>query len=113
MVTSRRFQDLDAWRAARVLGGTVYAASSSGKFSRDFSLKEQIRRSAISVMSNIAEGFERESNRKFLQFLALAKGSCGEVRAQLFIALDQAYIRKDEFQSLCQKAGRRPALFIP
>jgi four helix bundle protein len=112
MAIIMKFEDLDAWRAARVFAGAVYAASSIGKFSKDFSLKDQIRRSAISAMSNIAEGFERDGNREFLQFLAIAKGSCGEVRAQLFIALDQAYIRKDEFQSLCQKAVRLSCLLL-
>jgi four helix bundle protein len=83
MATIMKFEDLDAWQAARSLAKAVYAISSIGRFSKDFILKNQIRRSAISAMSNIAEGFERDGNREFLQFLTIAKGSCGEIRAQL------------------------------
>ena len=73
MATIKQFEDLDAWQAARVLAGAIYTASSTSRFSKDFSLKSQIRRSAISAMSNIAEGFERDGNREFIQFLAMVK----------------------------------------
>ena len=72
-------------------------------FAGDFPLRDQIRRAAISIMSNIAEGFERGGNKEFLQFLAIAKGSCGEVRAQLYVALDQNYIDKNQFEVISAK----------
>jgi len=102
----KRFEDLEVWKTARALVKAVYRISSIGKFATDFSLRNQIRRSVLSAMSNIAEGFERDGNREFIQFLATAKGSCGEVRSQLFVALDQAYITDDQFQSLCQEATK-------
>ncbi len=106
MATVKRFEDLEVWKTARALVKAVYRISSIGEFATDFSLRNQIRRSVLSAMSNIAEGFERDGNREFIQFLATAKGSCGEVRSQLFVALDQAYITDDEFQSLCQEATK-------
>ena len=106
MAKVKRFEDLEVWETARALVKAVYRISSIGEFATDFSLRNQIRRSVLSAMSNIAEGFERDGNREFIQFLATAKGSCGEVRSQLFVALDQAYITDDEFQSLCQEATK-------
>ena len=73
------------------------------KFSKDFALVNQIRRASISILSNIAEGFERGGNKEFLQFLAIAKGSCGEVRAQFYVALDQNYIDKNQFEEITNK----------
>jgi len=67
-------------------------------------LKDQIRRASVSILSNIAEGFERGGDKEFLQFLAIAKGSCGELRAQLYIALDQGYVRVDKFEAMAQMA---------
>ena len=110
MGTIKQFEDLDVWQAARALTKAIYSASSAGKFSKDFSLKDQIRGSAISAMSNIAEGFERDGNREFTQFLAVAKGSCGEVRSQLFVALDQEYISGEEYRDLYQEATRVSSL---
>ncbi len=97
MSTVNRFEDLKAWQLARELTKDVYLLSGTGKFARDFSLRDQIRRAAVSIMSNIAEGFERDGNKEFLQFLSQAKGSCGEVRAQLYVALDQTYIDSTAF----------------
>ena len=71
--------------------------SSSGNFSKDFALLNQIRRAAISILSNIAEGFERGGDKEFILFLTIAKGSCGEVRAQLYVACDQKYIDKEQY----------------
>jgi len=85
----KKFEDLESWKKARTLTNEVYKATTAGNFVRDFALKDQIRRASISILSNIAEGFERGGDKEFLQFLAVAKGSCGEVRAQLYIALDQ------------------------
>jgi four helix bundle protein len=99
----KKFEDLESWRKARELTNTVYAATATGRFTRDFGLKDQIRRASISILSNIAEGFERSGDKEFLQFLAVAKGSCGEVRAQLYIAVDQGYLSQELFMSLSEK----------
>jgi four helix bundle protein len=92
------FEDLVAWRKARELVNRVYTISRKEKFSRDKALLHQMRRAAVSVVSNIAEGFERGSNKEFVQFLYIAKGSCGEVRCHITVASDQGYIDKDEFK---------------
>jgi four helix bundle protein len=102
--TIERFEDLEAWKLARELTRLVYTCSGAGNFGRDFALRDQIRRASISIVSNIAEGFERDGDKEFLQFLSVAKGSCGEVRAQLYLALDQKYISEELFQELTTKA---------
>jgi len=89
---AQRFEDLAVWQKARDLTNVVYALTNEVQFARDFGLRDQIRRAAVSVMSNIAEGFERGGNPEFARFLAIAKGSCGEVRCQLYIAGDQGYV---------------------
>ncbi len=89
MAKIKQFEDIESWKKARRLTKEIYDATSAGKFVRDFGLKDQIRRAAVSILSNIAEGFERGGDKEFLQFLAVAKGSCGELRAQLYVALDQ------------------------
>ena len=94
---------------ARKVTQRIYELSSTGEFARDFGLKDQISRSAVSIMSNIAEGFERDGNREFVNFLSVAKGSCGETRAQLYVALDQNFIPEGDFHSLndaLTKTGR-------
>jgi four helix bundle protein len=106
MARLERFEDIDAWKEARELTKSVYQTISTGEIARDFGLRDQIRRAAVSVMSNIAEGFERGGDKEFLQFLSLAKGSCGEVRAQLYVALDQTYINDAQFQELVEKTVR-------
>jgi four helix bundle protein len=100
----KRFEDLESWKKARKLTNRVYEATAAGSFTRDFGLKDQIRRASISILSNIAEGFERGGDNEFLQFLAIAKGSCGEVRAQLYIAVDQGYLSQDLFERLLNNA---------
>jgi four helix bundle protein len=95
-----RFEDIEAWQRARELAKQIYKISNDGPFARDFGLRDQIRRAAVSIMSNIAEGFERGSNKEFIQFLYIAKGSAGEVRAQLYVAIDQGYIDRNNFNSL-------------
>src|SRR5882672_3853272 len=100
-----RFEDIEAWKKARQLVSDVYAVSSIGAFAKDFGLRDQIRRAAVSVMSNIAEGFERGGNKEFMQFLAIAKGSVGEIESQLYVALDENYIDENEFVSLKRLAG--------
>lgn len=110
MATVRGFENLDAWQMARKLANEIYASSSSGAFAKDFVLRDQMRRAAISVLSNVAEGFERGGNAEFIQFLSIAKGSVGEVRAQAYIALDQGYIDRskfDQLQTLASDVGKK------
>ena len=87
---------------ARRLTREIYSISSQGSFSTDFALRDQIRKASISIMSNIAEGFERNGTKEFLYFLVIAKGSVGEVRTQLTIAFDQGYISEEQFVQLGQ-----------
>lgn len=94
------FEDLEVWKSARELTGRIYKITSDGSFSRDVGLRDQIRRASVSIMSNIAEGFERGGNQEMIQFLSIAKGSCGEARAQLYVALDQEYIPEKEGEQL-------------
>lgn len=100
MAKIERFQDLEAWKFGRVITRDVYAATKLDKFSRDFALCNQIRRAAVSVMSNIAEGFDRKGDREFIQFLSIAKASCSEVYSQLYVALDQDYITQGQFEQI-------------
>jgi len=104
MATLKQFEEIEAWKKARELTREVYKCSKLGPFARDFGLRDQIRRAAVSVMSNIAEGFERGGNAEFVQFLAVSKGSAGEVESQLYVALDQEYISEEQFRSLKQTA---------
>jgi four helix bundle protein len=103
-MTIKKFEDLESWKKARALTNAIYEETGMGSFRRDFGLKDQIRRASISILSNIAEGFERGGDREFLQFLAVAKGSCGEVRAQLYIAVDQGYLSQALFEKLSNNA---------
>jgi four helix bundle protein len=100
MATVRQFEDLNVWQESRQLVDAIYSASKQRAFNSDFSLREQIRRAAVSTMSNIAEGFERGSRKEFIQFLNIAKGSNGEVRSQLYVARDQKHITEYEFTAL-------------
>jgi four helix bundle protein len=104
MASIERFEDIEAWKKGRELRKAVYKHSRTGEFAKDFALRDQIRRAAQSVTSNIAEGFEREGNREFIQFLSNAKGSCGEVRDQLYTALDENYISPKEFKTVYEMA---------
>ncbi|MBP9927354.1 MAG: four helix bundle protein [Cyclobacteriaceae bacterium] len=98
------FEDLKVWQLARMLSKDIYLITQKDRFSKDFSLKDQINRSAGSTMDNIAEGFERGGNKEFVQFLYIAKGSCGELRSQLVRAVDRMYIDNDEFIKLNNEA---------
>jgi four helix bundle protein len=104
MVTIQRFEDIEAWQRARQLTRNVYGMTNKGSFRKDYALQGQIRRAAVSIMCNIAEGFERGGNQEFAQFLAVAKGSAGEVRACLYTALDAEFINQEEFAELSQSA---------
>lgn len=103
MATIEKFEDIIAWQKAMELCDQVYACTNKDKFSRDFGLRDQIRRSAVSVVSNIAEGFERGSKNQFTYFLTIAKGSAGELRTQIYISKNQSYITQEEFNSLNNK----------
>ena len=100
MAKIERFEDIIAWQKAMELCDLVYKSTNTDSFSRDYALKDQIRKSAISVPSNIAEGFEREGNNQFIYFLLTAKASCGELRTQIHIAQNNNYINETEFQKL-------------
>ena len=90
------FEDLEVWKEGRRLTQRIYQLTKNENFSKDFALRDQIRRAAVSIMSNIAEGFERGGNQEFVQFLYVAKASCGEVRSQIYVALDQGYVAKPD-----------------
>jgi len=106
MARFQRFEDIEAWQRARQLANEVYDVSDEGPFARDFGLRDQVRRAGVSALSNIAEGFERDSPAEFIRFLTIAKGSVGELRAQLYIAADRAYLTPQQFQHLCGEATR-------
>jgi four helix bundle protein len=99
----QRFEDLEAWKIARWISREVYSLSRSGRLASDFGLRDQMRRASVSIMSNIAEGFERDGDREFLNFLSIAKGSAGEVRSLLYVALDAGYISEEEFSTVCDR----------
>jgi four helix bundle protein len=105
MSTFQSFEDIEPWQKARELTRRVYEVSDVGAFARDFGLRDQMRRASVSVLSNIAEGFERSGTGEFIQFLLAAKGSAGEVRAQLYVALDRHYVDAQTFQDLNQLAS--------
>ena len=94
------FEDLEIWKCARELTNIIYLLTNNSTFSRDFGLRDQIRRASVSIMSNIAEGYERGGNQELMQFLSIAKGSCGEVRCQLYVAIDQKYLDKREGEQI-------------
>ncbi|HET6596717.1 MAG TPA: four helix bundle protein [Anaerolineales bacterium] len=104
MTTAKRFEELEVWQKAKELTNSIYQLSSSGSFARDFGLRDQMRGAALSIMSNIAEGFESQTQALFIQFLGRAKGSAGELRAQLYIALEQNYMTREEFESISRLA---------
>ena len=115
MANIERFEDIEAWQKARELTREIYRITNQGAFVKDFGLRDQIRRAAVSIMSNIAEGFGRGGNKEFIQFLSTAKGSASEVQAQLYVALDAEYITKDQFQQLyglAQSSGKMIGGFI-
>ncbi len=99
-----RFEDFIAWQKARVLTAEVYKVTDEGRFAKDFGLRDQIRRAAVSVMSNIAEGFERGRTTEFHQYLSIAKASCAEVRSQFYVALDAGYMNQETFDKLMRQA---------
>jgi four helix bundle protein len=117
----RKFEDIEAWQLAVDLAASVYHVTSEGPFARDFRLISQIQRAAVSISSNIAEGFERDSRRDFRRFLSIAKGSCAEVQTQVAIARRVNYISEETYQALIlaaklvnSKIGRlRASISVP
>ena len=93
----QKFEDMKVWQDAREFVFKIYKSTSNQKFSKDFGLRDQIQRAAVSIMSNIAEGYERDSNKELIRFLQYSKGSAGEVRSLLYVALDLGYLTEKEF----------------
>ena len=104
-----RFEDIEAWQLARELTRKVYALTKRQPFTKDYALKDQIRKAAGSSMHNIAEGFDSETNPEFIRFLGYAKRSCTEVQSELYVALDEEYISMEEFNETYELAGRTRA----
>jgi len=103
MPTFKRFEDILAWQKAREVTKLVYAVTRTGEFARDFGLRDQIRRSAVSIMANIAEGFARRSDKDFAYFLNISRSSTAEVQSHLYVALDQEYIDNADFGVIYNK----------
>lgn len=106
MAVIKRFEDIISWKEARQLNKVLGEMIDKKKFKNSYRLINQIEGSAGSIMDNIAEGFERRGNKEFIQFLYIAKASCGELRSQLYRALDRKYITDDEFNQLTEHTGR-------
>ena len=100
-----KFEDIVAWQKARVLTKDIYKCTQLGGFARDYGLKDQIQRASVSAMANVAEGFERGGDKEFTQFLSTSKGSCGEVKSHLYVALDQGYLTPVSFDQLYGQAN--------
>jgi len=98
MALVETFEEMYSWKKARILNKIIYEESNKSEFKKDYAFKDQIRKSSISIMSNIAEGFERASDREFKYFLNVAKGSAGELRSQLYIANDLGYLNYEKFK---------------
>ena len=103
MASNERFEDLEIWQLARELVKEVYKLTRKKEFAKDYGLKDQIRRSSVSVMNNISEGFESRTTKRFINYLGHAKGSSGETRSISYVALDCKYISESEFQILCDR----------
>lgn len=115
MATIRDFEDLAIFQNARELSKKIYPITQRGEFKNDYRFVQQIRAAVGSIMDNIAEGFERTGNKEFVNFLYIAKGSCGEVRSQLIRANDVGFITQDEFDELydaCRKLSSGIVNFI-
>ena len=111
----QKFEDVLAWQKARELTREIYTHTKAGLFAKDFGLRDQIQRAAVSIMGNVAEGFDRGGDKEFIQFLSISKGSCGEVKSHLYVALDQQYVNSTQFDRLYKSAdevGRLLAGFM-
>ena len=105
-IAIKRFEDIEAWKAARELTQAIYRLTARGKFAKDFGLRDQIQRAAVSIMANVSEGFDSNSDDEFVRFLRYALRSGTEVQSHLYVALDQAYIDRDAFDSLYNQADK-------
>ncbi|MBN2119854.1 MAG: four helix bundle protein [Candidatus Omnitrophica bacterium] len=94
----RKFEELDIWKRTRELTKIIYKISSVPGFSRDWGLRDQLRRASVSVMSNIAEGFDSGSRKEFARFLSISRRSTSEMQSQLYVALDQSYMSQEDFK---------------
>jgi four helix bundle protein len=103
MAKIERFEDIEVWKLSRQLVKDIYRMTQRPSMSKDWGIRDQIQRAAVSIMSNIAEGYERGSNKEFVQFLFIARASAGEVRSLLYVGLDQDYIDKETFDDLAGK----------
>ena len=115
MATIKRFEDINAWQKARELADNIYRLTKENEFAKNFDLKNQINRSAGSIMDNIAEGFGRGGRKEFINFLGISKGSLDELKSQLYRALDRNYIANDVFSNLYAQAdevGKMIAAFM-
>ena len=118
MPTAERFEDLDVWKRARMLVNMIYDFTEGETFKRDFALRDQIRRAAISRLSNISEGFESRTQAMFIEYLGRAKASAGEVRAQLYLVIDRKYVTDDQFNKaneevvICSKQISRLSTYL-
>jgi four helix bundle protein len=111
----QKFEDILAWQKARELTKGICAHAKAGPFAEDYGLKDQIQRASVSIMGNVAEGFDRGGDNEFIQFLSISKGSCGEVESHLYVALDQQYIVPEQFNRLysgADEVGRLLAGFM-
>ena len=106
MATIKVFEDIDAWQQARLLSKEIFELTNVGTFSKDYGLRDQINKASGSIMDNIAEGFERGGTKEFIQFLGIAKGSTGEVRSQLYRALDRNHLTKDQYATLIESTTK-------
>lgn len=100
----KSFEDMPVWQEARIFVKSIYELTSHEKFKKDYGLKDQLQRAAVSIMNNISEGFERDNNKEFRNFLTYSKGSAGEVRSMLYVALDLKYITINEFDDMFELA---------
>ena len=101
-----RFEELEVWQFSRTLIKEIYKVTNEGQFKKDFALRDQMRRASISIMSNIAEGFERKTKNELIHFLFISKGSSGEVRSQLYVSLDLDYLTNKQFSELFELAEK-------
>jgi len=115
MAAITKFEDIEAWQQARALAGKVYALCRTGELSRDWGLRDQMQRAAVSVMANIAEGFGRQGRKELIQFLKIARGSCTEVQSHLYLAMDAELLTAEQFseaQAKAARTGRKISAFI-
>ncbi|MDR8393503.1 four helix bundle protein [Aliifodinibius sp. S!AR15-10] len=110
MATIKKFEDLEIWQESRILVNKIYELTRQGEFDKDFGLKDQVRRSTVSVMNNISEGFESRTVKRFIDYLGRSKASCGETRSMLYVALDCKYMTDEQFDecyNLATKISRK------